>query len=93
MAAHQETVAWLDLGGASAQIAHMLQPGSTTSEENAARAARPVGTLSLGGGLPPPRCLPRCLPRGRGRATRPRCHARRRELARTLSRSGAGAAQ
>jgi hypothetical protein len=89
MAAHQETVAWLDLGGASAQIAHMLQPGSTTSEENAARAARPVGTLSLGGGLPPPRCLPR----GRGRATRPRCHARRRELARTLSRSGAGAAQ
>ncbi len=36
-AAHSDTVAWLDLGGASAQLAHALMPGSTTSEESAAR--------------------------------------------------------
>ena len=35
-AAHSDTVAWLDLGGASAQLAHALLPGSTTSEESAA---------------------------------------------------------
>ena len=34
--AHSDTVAWLDLGGASAQLAHALLPGSTTSEESAA---------------------------------------------------------
>ena len=36
-AAHSDTVAWLDLGGASAQLAHALMPGSSTSEESAAR--------------------------------------------------------
>ena len=35
-AAHSDTVAWLDLGGASAQLAHPLLPGSTLSEESAA---------------------------------------------------------
>ena len=42
-----DTVAWLDLGGASAQLAHALQPGSTTSEESTARVARAGCTCRL----------------------------------------------
>ena len=37
--AHSDSVGWLDLGGASAQLAHTLQPGSSTSEERAAHVA------------------------------------------------------